>query len=229
MWQVGDMGTALIEVITLALALAVNPLPVIAAILLVLSDHGRRNGLVFLGSWLGVLTVMSGVLVLLATASPVYDEGAESALGALMRLGFGIALLVLAGWKWRKAARDPDRSPPTWMTSLQTAKTRRAAALGAALAGGNPKNILLTLAAAGAVAEFGLPIAAELLVMFGFVLLASMAVAAPVVVSIALGERAAPVLGRWQSFLDAHSVTLMVGILVIIGVLLTAQGLTTLI
>lgn len=222
------MGAALIEVIPLALALAVNPLPVIAAILLVLSVHGRRNGLVFLGSWLGVLTVMSGVLVLLATASPVYDEGAESALGAWMRLGFGIALLVLAGWKWQKTARDPDRTPPNWMTSLQIATTRKSATLGVALAGGNPKNVLLTLAAAGVVAELGLPIAPELLVMFGYVLLASMAVAAPVVVSIALGERAAPVLGRWQTFLDAHSVMLMVGILVIIGVLLTAQGLTTL-
>lgn len=171
---------------------------------------------------------MAGVLVWLATASPVYDEGVDSVLGAWLRLGLGVALLVLAGWKWRKAARTSDPRPPAWMASLQSADVRKSATLGAVLAGGNPKNLLLTVAAAGAVAEFGLPISTELLVMLGYVVLASVAVAAPVMVSVALGDRATPMLNRWQAFLDAHSTSLMVGILVLIGGLLAVQGLTTL-
>ena len=63
----------------------------------------------------------------------------------------------MAAKQWTKRPK-PGKEPeaPGWMATIDSATPPRAALLGAALSGANPKNLALTLAAAASIAEAGL-------------------------------------------------------------------------
>ena len=65
----------------------------------------------------------------------------------------------------------------------------KAAGAGFALTALNPKNEMLTAAAAAEIVAVGLPTGQEVAVLVVFVVLASVGVITPLVVSLALGER----------------------------------------
>ena len=74
----------------------------------------------------------------------------------ILEIVLGVALLGLAVRQWRGRPKAGETAPlPKWMQSLDRFTPARSLAIGAALAAINPKNLLLTVAAAAAIAQTG--------------------------------------------------------------------------
>jgi threonine/homoserine/homoserine lactone efflux protein len=108
----------------------------------------------------------------------------------VLLLGLGLLLLALAVKQWRgRPSADEETPMPGWMRTIDDFTTAKAGAAGFALTALNPKNALLTVAAAAEIAEVGLPAGQQAAVLLGFVLMASAGVLTPLALSLALGDR----------------------------------------
>jgi hypothetical protein len=88
----------------------------------------------------------------------------------------------------------------------------------------NPKNLALMLPAGIALAPARLPGEEQVFVGFTFVLVATSTVFVPVVLHRALGPRVNPVLIAARGFLARHGTAISVGVLLVVGIVLAAQG-----
>lgn len=210
--------------VPLALVIGLSPLPIMPAILLLMTPQARANGLAFLGAWLVGLTLLVLVTVVLGTLSDP-SEATEQGIGWIQLLT-GLAFLALAAVKWMRRPRpgEPAKAP-AWLSALTSYTPRQSVRLGAALAMGNPKNIAMALAAGAEIAYLGDDAVMMIVGVAAFVLIGTCGVGTPILLFVILGERARPALERGRAWLERNSTSLGVGILVILGVVLVLRGL----
>jgi threonine/homoserine/homoserine lactone efflux protein len=110
------------------------------------------------------------------------------------------------------------------MATIDTATAPRAALLGAALSGANPKNLALTLAAAASIAEAGLDNADTAIAIGAFVALGSITVAGSVLFYLVDADRAARPLTAVKQFMSDNNATIMMVVLLLLGAKLLDDG-----
>ena len=141
------------------------------------------------------------------------------------KIVLGVLLLVLAGRQWRsKPAPGADPAMPSWMTGIDAFSPGKALGLGLLLAGVNPKNLLLTLAAAVGLAGLGLSTTDAVVSLIVFVVVASLTIAGPVVYYVVGGAHAKAKLDSLKSWLAVNNAAVMAVLFVIFGVDLIAKG-----
>ena len=213
-----------VAMLPLALVVGLSPLPVMPAVLLLMTPRPGASCTAYLLGWLAALTALVSLAVLLGRATdpePVPEEGV-----GWVQVVTGVAFLAMAGVKWlRRPAPEQAKEPPKWRSALGTYTPRQSARLGAALAGANPKNLVLALAAGAEIAVFVDEPGARLVGVAAFVLVGSIGVATPMAAALVLGARAEPMLSRVDSWLSRHGTALTVVVLVVLGVLLVVKGL----
>jgi hypothetical protein len=99
---------------------------------------------------------------------------------------------------------------------------------GALLSGANPKNLALTLAGASTIAAAGLTTSEEIAVFAIFVAIASVTVAAPVLVYLVMGDRVEGGLNSLKEWLVVNNHTVMAVLFVVFGAKLLGDGITIL-
>ena len=67
------MGNALSEMLPLAVAIAVSPVPILAIVFMLVTGEGRGNALGLLGGWALALAAVSAVVALLGLSAPSQD------------------------------------------------------------------------------------------------------------------------------------------------------------
>src|ERR1700742_647966 len=96
----GSWAAVLGQLIPLAVVVAVSPLTIVPAIVLVLqSDRPRPTGLAFMFGWVIGLAVTTAVFVQLPRLLDGLNRPAP-AWAAWVRIAVGVALLALALWRW---------------------------------------------------------------------------------------------------------------------------------
>jgi threonine/homoserine/homoserine lactone efflux protein len=221
------MGEVLPQLIPLAAVVAVNPLPVIAMILVLQTSQGRRAGSAFVAAWVVALVLLGGVALVIANHTDLYGSGSASLAARLIRGAVGVMLVFLAVRKWLGRPRSgEDAKSPAWMKAIASTTPAKSARLGALLAAGNPKNIAVTLAAAAAIVEGGFALPEEFGALAFYVVLATLGVGVPLVVVLLLGSRADDVLAGWGRWLNRYNAVLMTGVLLVIGLLLIVGAIT---
>lgn len=221
------MGQALGNVLPIAVAIAIFPIPIIALVLLLRSDRGTAKGLVFVLTWCAALGAIGAVVLALAGIVDANNgEGPATWVNVLL-LVLGLALLALAVKQWRdRPRRDEEATMPRWMRTMDDFTIVKAAGAGFALTALNPKNVMLTAAAAAEIAEVGLPTAREVAVLVLFVVLASAGVITPLVVSMALGERSRELLDGVRGWMARYNAVIMTVLLLLIGVKLIGDAIS---
>lgn len=221
------MGSVIGEVLPVAVAVAVSPVPVIAVILMLFTPEARTNSVAFLLGWLlGLIVVGSIVLIAGDVAS---DDSGESTVSGVVKLVFGLLFLVLAVRSWRsrpKAGEDPEM--PGWMAAIDGFGAVKSAGIAALLSGLNPKNLALTAAGAATIAAAGLTTGEEIGAFAIFVTIASITVAAPVLVYLIMGDRVQGGLNSLKEWLLANNNTVMAVLLVVLGAKLLGDGISIL-
>ena len=95
---------------------------------------------------------------------------------------------------------------------------------GVVVTGLNPKNLLLVIAGAAAVASAGATAGEEAVAWAIFTLIAIVGVATPVVISFAMGDRSDELLRRLRAWMAHNNGVIMAVILLLIGVKLLGDG-----
>jgi threonine/homoserine/homoserine lactone efflux protein len=230
MWEESDyMGQAIGDMLPAAIGVAISPMPIVAVVLMLVSARGRVNGPSFLvGWWAGIAIVGTVVLVVAGSAGTGSSAQPATWVGTL-QLILGILLLLVAVRQWRGRPREGEESPqPKWMGALDRFGPLKAAGAGLLLSAVNPKNLLLVVAGATAIAQAGLSGGGEAVALVIFILIASIGVGAPVVLYFAAGKNSRQRLDSLKGWMARNNSIIMAVLLLVIGVKLLGNGISTL-
>jgi threonine/homoserine/homoserine lactone efflux protein len=219
------VGQAFGQVLPLAVGVALSPVPIIAVILMLVTRRARVNGPAFALGWLLGLGIVGTVVMVLAGPADPSSDGQPSTWVSLLQLALGALLVLGAAAQWRKRPHgDAEPAPPKWMGAVEGFDGVKALGAGVVLSAANPKNLLLAVAAAAAIAGAGLEAGEEAVVYAGFALVGCVGVAVPVVLFFALGDRAGPLLERLKGWMAHNNAVIMSVLLLIIGVKLVGDA-----
>jgi threonine/homoserine/homoserine lactone efflux protein len=221
------VGHAIGDVLPLAVAIAIFPVPMIAVVLLLGSERGRAKGLAFVLAWAVGLAAVGALVLLVGGVADASDDGRPATWVSVLLLGLGLLLIALALKQWTGRPRAGDEAPlPGWMRTIDDFTPVKAGGAGFALSALNPKNILLTVAAAAEIADVGLPAGEQVAVLAVFVLLASGGVLAPLVLSLALGDQSGSLLDGLRGWMARHNAAIMAVLFVLIGAKLVGDAIS---
>lgn len=208
---------SLVTLLLLALALAVQPWSVLAAVLLVTSERGVAKAVAFAAGWVLALTVVAVAVVALYPATPKVTS--SSPWVSWVQLGSGAALGAWLYVRSRAPAVPKSESQPRWMARLDSMSPWPAFLLGAFL-----PNYVIVVAAVGDVLQAGLTQVWTAVVLLLFVVVASAGVAIPLLVLVSRREDAPVIYGRWRAWLVTHGQALVLVVLTVVAVVLMAKG-----
>ena len=217
------MGQAIGALLPSAAAVALSPIPIIAVILMLSTPRAKSNGPAFALAWMLGLAAVSSVVVFVIGAVGSSSSTDDSILWGKVALGVLLLVLALRRWRTRPKPGEPVEMP-AWMSTVDGFTPSKAFGLGIVASAANPKNLVLTLAAASAIAQAGVPDGQEIIAIAVFVALASLTVAGSVLFFLVAPAKAAPPLESLKEFMTANNSVIMMVILLIFGVKLLGEG-----
>jgi threonine/homoserine/homoserine lactone efflux protein len=221
------MGDAIGQLLPFAVGIAISPMPIIALVLVLVSPRGRVAGPAFLTGWFAGLVLVGALLLVLAGPADPSEGGEPADWVSGLNLVLGLVLVALAVKQWRgrpQVGVEPE--PPGWMAALDTITPLRAAGLGVVLGSVNPKCFVFIMGGVAAVAQTEIPGSEQAIAWAVFVVIASIGVAVPIAVSVALGARARDVLGRLQAWMAQNNAVIMAVMFLLLGVQLVGDAIS---
>ncbi|MFD4183349.1 GAP family protein, partial [Rhodococcus sp. NPDC058514] len=142
-----------------------------------------------------------------------------------IKIILGVALLGLAVKQWKgRPAPDAEPTMPAWLAAIDKVTPGKALGLGFALSAVNPKNLLMIVGAAVAVANLGVSGATITVAGIVFTVIAASTVAGPVIAYFVAREKATAWLNELKTWLTANNATVMATLLLVIGVVMIGKG-----
>jgi threonine/homoserine/homoserine lactone efflux protein len=136
------------------------------------------------------------------------------------------ALLLAAALRQFRGRPKPgqEAAMPKWMNGIAGFAPDKSLLVGVGIGALNPKNIIVGVAAAVAIASASLSTGQELGASAVYVLVAVLGVAAPLVVMLAMGEKAQPILDKWKAWLGQNNAAVMSVLFLVFAVVLIGKG-----
>ncbi|HEY3828679.1 MAG TPA: GAP family protein [Solirubrobacteraceae bacterium] len=223
------MGQAIGQVFSFGVGVALSPVPIIAVVLMLATPKGGVNGPAFLVGWIAGLVVVGTIVLLIASGGEASKAGAPADWVSILKIGLGVLLLGLAVKQWRGRPRgDGVPELPGWMKTVDTFTPTRSAAIAALLSGINPKNLILVVGAAAAIAQTGVSAGDQAVALAVFVALGTLGVGTPVAIYFLMGKRASKILGELHDWMARENATIMAVICLIIGAKLIGDAISAL-
>lgn len=136
-----------------------------------------------------------------------------------LKLGLGLLLLLVAVKEWRARPPAGSEAPmPKWMGMLDGITAPKTGGLAFALSALNPKNLLFIIGGAAAVVGTGVSTGDQAIAWIVFALIATIGVAAPLVIYLVTGERAARILDGLKAWPGQNNTAVMAVLCLIIAV-----------
>lgn len=210
----------LAELIPLALVVALSPLSIIPAVLVLHTPAPRPTGLAFLAGWLLGLAALTSAF--LGVADLLGGVGRTPGWGSWLRVIVGAALIVFGVYRWLTRRRSTHS--PAWMQRISTLTPPRATVTAAALTALNPKVLFICAAAGLAIGTAGLETPQVWIAVGWFVAVAASTVALPILAYAVSGDRLDASLSRLKDWMQRQHAALVAAILIVIGVLVLYKG-----
>ena len=220
------MSNVIGTILSHAVAVAIDPLPIVAVILILSTPKGTTNSVAFLGGWLLGLLVVSGAVLLLGGCGIVKTGGSgDSPIAGITKLFFGLLLLLLALWRWRtRLGKEEEAEIPRWMVAIGRFGPAASVGMAALLSGINPKNLALTLTTVSTIAAAGISAGGQMVGLAVFVVLGSITVTAPMIFYHLMRHRAEYDLNRIKNWLISNNNTIITVLLIVFGAKLLGEG-----
>ena len=223
------MGQAIGGSLPLAIGIAISPVPIIAVVLMLTTPRARVNGPAFMLGWLLGLGVIGAIVLAIADPAKASNSGAPATWVSWLKIVLGILLLLVAVRQFRGRPHDEEQAAmPKWMGAIDNFKPPAALGTGALLAGANPKNLLLAVGGAVAIAQTGIDGAQQAIAYLIFAVIATIGIGAPVGIYFALGKRSQDILGRLKYWMAQHNAVIMSVLCLIIGAKLIGDAISAL-
>ncbi len=218
------MGSVIGAILPLAIGIAISPIPIIAAILMLLSPKAKGTSIGFLLGWVVGILVAVTVFTLLSSVLPSGSSDSQPVHGVI-QIVLGAALLFLAMRQWRSRPKPGQETAlPKWMSAIDTMNAGKGFGLGFLLAAVNPKNLLLGAGAGVTIGSAGLSAGSIVVAIGVFTVIAAASVAIPVIAYLVASERMSGPLESLRGWLVHNNATVMAVLLLVIGVVLIGKG-----
>jgi threonine/homoserine/homoserine lactone efflux protein len=223
------IGQAIGQALPFGLGVALSPVPIIAVVLMLSTPKGRVNGLTFLIGWVVGIAVLGTIVLLVAGGASASKHGSPATWVSIVKIVLGVQLLLLAVKQWRGRPRgDTQPELPGWMKRVDTFTPVRSAAVAVVLSAVNPKNLILVVGAAAAIAQTGANAAGQAVALAVFIVLATLGVGAPVAIYYLMGDKAPKILADLHDWMARENATIMAVICLIIGAKLVGDAIVAL-
>ena len=192
---------------------------------MLVTPRARVNGPAFIVGWLVGLAVVGAIGLTVAGAAGASDDGTASSGANTLQIVLGALLVIFAIRQWRKRPkRGEEPSMPKWMNAVDDFTPVKALGLGFVLSALNPKNLILSLSAAATIAASNLPGSDQVVAYIAFAAIATLGVAAPVVIFFVMGDRSRPILDDMKTWLAHNNAAIMAVLFLVIGAKVLGQG-----
>jgi threonine/homoserine/homoserine lactone efflux protein len=211
-------------VLSLAVGVSLSPVPIIAVVLMLATPRARANGPAFLVGWIAGLLVVGGVIVAVSGGADASDGGGPATWVSWLKIVLGLLLLGVALKTWRGRPSGGEGDLPAWMQTIDTFTPPKAFGMGALLSGVNPKNLLLTVGAAAAIAQTDASGGAQAGALVVFAVVGTVGPGIPLAIYFGLGDRAATVLDGLKGWMARNNAVIMVVLCLVIAAKLIGDG-----
>jgi Sap, sulfolipid-1-addressing protein len=220
----GRMGEAIGQSLPLAIGVALSPVSIIAVVVLLTSSGARSLGPVFVLGWLLGLVVVGAIALAVLGPSGAGGSGQRTTWVSWVMIILGALLLVAAVRQLRGRSGGGEAPLPAWLGALDRLKPAAALGGGVVLGSVRPKSLLLVVAGAAIIAQTGIAAGQQAIAYAVFAVIATIGVAAPVVIYFAMGTRSAALLDRLKGWMRRNNAVILAVVLVVIGVTLIGDG-----
>ena len=221
------MGKAIGGSLPLAVGIALSPIPIIAVVLMLTSHRAKINGPAFVAGWLLGLGIVGAIVLSLAGPAGASESGSPAAWVSWIKIVLGVLLLLVAARQFRSRPHgDEQPQMPKWMTTIDKTTPVAAVGLAAVMSGANPKNLLLAVAGAAAIAGTGISGGEQAIAYLIFVLIATLGVGIPVGIYFVMGTRSQRLLAGLKDWMSAHNAVIMSVLCLIIAAKLIGDAIT---
>ena len=223
------MGRAIGGSLPLAVGIALSPIPVIAVVLMLTSRKARVNGPAFVLGWLLGLGIVGAVVLSIAGSAGASKSDSPATWVSWVKIALGILLLLVGVRQFRNrphAGAPPQM--PKWMGTIDKTTPVTALGLAALLSGANPKNLLLAVGGAAAIAQTGIPAGQQAIAYLVFALIGTLGVGIPVGAYFMMGERSEKLLAGLKDWMTAHNAVIMTILCLVIAAKLIGDAISSL-
>jgi hypothetical protein len=202
-----------LDLVLIGFAIALEPIPLTAFILVLASKNGTRKGAAFIFGWLASLAAVIAVTVLVTDNKPPRPSTAPSIAALAVKVAIGAVLVVIAGRKWRKLGQPkPPKKTPKWQTGIDRMSPWFAMALG-------PITQPWGLIAAGVATIISAKLASwqDYLVLFLFCLIATSSYLSMELYAGFRPTQAQGFLARTRTWIDTHTDQVIIIVSLVLG------------
>lgn len=221
------MGEAIGQVLSFGVGVALSPIPIIGVVLMLGTPRARTNGPAFIAGWIAGLVVVGTIVLVVSSGADASDQGGPADWVSVLDLVLAALLVREAVRKWRERPRGTEEEElPKWMQTIDRFTAGRAAAFGIVLSAVNPKNLLLAVGAAAAIAQTGASTGRQAVALALFVVIATLGVGTPVALYFALGERSKRILDDLKAWMGRNNAAIIAVLCLVIAAKLAGDGIS---
>ena len=210
----------ILNLVVIGVAVAFDPLPLTAFLVVLPSRRGVRKGAAYVFGWLVSLAIVVTVAVLATGNNPPKPSTAPSLAALAVKIALGTVLVWIAVRHIRARGRPkPPKKPPKWQEHVDSMSPWFATGLAPAL-----QPWVLIGAGAATVVEAKLSSWESFLALFLYCVLASSSYLAMEIYAIVRPDQSQALLRRARTWIDAHTDQVIIAGSLIIGFWLIANS-----
>ena len=209
-----------INLVVLGLAVAVSPLPILAAVLMMASSQRIRDALALASGWFVSIGVSCAAVMLLGDSMPKSNGHPNPKILGIADMAFGVLIAVLALRGWRKFKRNPEASIPKWLDRVGSMSIVFSFGLGLFL----PPTVI-AFAAGNEISQQHLGIPGDWIAVLVFAAIGSVGVFTPILIVAGQPSKSRSRLSTWQQWLQSHWQEVLVTLFGVIAGYLVIKGL----
>ena len=210
----------ILDLVLIGVAIALDPLPLTAFLVVLPSERGLRKGAAFVFGWLVSLAIVVTVTVLATGNNPPQPNTAPSLAALAVKIAIGVVLVAIAVRHIRRRGRPkPPKKPPKWQAHVDSMSPWFALALAPTL-----QPWALISAGAATVVEAKLSSWESYLALFGFCVLASASYLAMEIYAGVKPDKSQALLARFQTWINAHTQQVIIWGSLVVGLWLVADS-----
>ena len=219
------MGGVIGETLPLGLGIALNPISIVVAILILGTVQTPKNGIAFAFGWITGLTVLLVVTSLVVQQRSTADPEATRTIVHVGKIAFGLIFILAAIWGLRRRPwGGQDVGSQRWTQLVNEGGVVRSFGLGLFLADFSLKNFALVAAAASVIGQAGLGARGVAIAIGIFVLICTIGILVPLFIRVFGNERGDRLLAIWRDWLERNVAMITAVVMVFLGAHLVAQG-----
>jgi threonine/homoserine/homoserine lactone efflux protein len=191
----------LLTLFLIGLAVALDPLPLTAFLVVLPSRRGTVKGAAFVFGWLVSLGIVVAITVLATGNNPPKPKTAPSLAALAVKIALGAVLVVIAVRRIRASSRPkPPKKPPKWQEHVDNMSPFFALGLAPAL-----QPWVMIGAGAATVVQAKLSSWESFLALFLYCIVASSSYLALEIYAVTRPEQSQALLARSRAWIDAHT------------------------